>query len=521
MSRTHLTYKQYQKQRQDFLSSLPADESLPAMRMLCRTDLAFLLWEVMGRKDLDDPWHYDRIREVQTEPDGHIDLWAREHGKSSIITLGKTLQDILASHGQDPLPEWKGVEPCFIIFAYTRPLAKAFLRQLQHELMNNEMLRLWFPDVLHDDPGKESPRWSLDEGLVVKRKSNRKEGTIEASGLIDGQPTGKHFDVVIYDDVVVLDSVRTVEAIKKTTEAWSMSLNLGVHGGRWRYIGTRYHSMDTYAEILKREVAKPRIYPATVDGTVEGEPALWDRETLEQKRKQMGPYIFACQMLQNPLADSGQSFKPEWFERYHHEPKWGEMTRIILVDPANSKKRWGDYTVMWCIARGEDDCYYILDGVRDRLNLKERAAALFDMHRKFAPCAVGYESYSMQADTQYLKEMQDRESYRFPIIELGGHKLSKEDRIKRLVPLFADAQIIFPSMLQKHDYQGLIYDMTETFYEEEFLMFPVATHDDGLDALSRIADDEVQEILKKPSRRRWTKRERERLLESLPRPVVI
>ena len=156
MSRTHLTYKQYQKQRQDFLSSLPADESLPAMRMLCRTDLAFLLWEVMGRKDLDDPWHYDRIREVQTEPDGHIDLWAREHGKSSIITLGKTLQDILASHGQDPLPEWKGVEPCFIIFAYTRPLAKAFLRQLQYELMNNEMLRLWFPDILYEDSVKET-----------------------------------------------------------------------------------------------------------------------------------------------------------------------------------------------------------------------------------------------------------------------------------------------------------------------------------------------------------------------------
>ncbi|MDH3413343.1 MAG: hypothetical protein OEM98_12775 [Gammaproteobacteria bacterium] len=63
--------------------------------------------------------------------------------------------------------------------------------------------------------------------------------------------------------------------------------------------------------------------------------------------------------------------------------------------------------------------------------------------------------------------------------------------------------------------------MTKTFYEEEFLIFPVETHDDGLDALSRIADDEVQEVLKKPSRRRYTKRECERLLESLPRPIIV
>ena len=31
--------------------------------------------------------------------------------------------------------------------------------------------------------------WSLDGGLVVKRKSNPKEATVEAWGLVDSQPT--------------------------------------------------------------------------------------------------------------------------------------------------------------------------------------------------------------------------------------------------------------------------------------------------------------------------------------------
>jgi hypothetical protein len=81
--------------------------------------------------------------------------------------------------------------------------------------------------------------WSEDKGITVKRKSNPKESTIEAHGLVGGQPTSKHFSLLVYDDVVTLESVTSPEMIQKTTDAWAISLNLGAHGGKRRYIGTR------------------------------------------------------------------------------------------------------------------------------------------------------------------------------------------------------------------------------------------------------------------------------------------
>ncbi len=98
---------------------------------------------------------------VQANPNGYLDLWAREHFKSSIITTALTIQDILCTHGNDPIDE--SGECTIGIFSHTRPIAKAFLRQIKGELEKNDFLKRMFPDVLFKHPEKESPKWSEDE----------------------------------------------------------------------------------------------------------------------------------------------------------------------------------------------------------------------------------------------------------------------------------------------------------------------------------------------------------------------
>ena len=167
-----------------------------AMRELALHDLYFLLTVVLGRKDVKHDWLYSRCMEVQESPNGYLDLWSREHYKSTIISFALTVQDIL----RDP-------NVTVGIFSCTRPLAKRLLRQIKFEFESNELLKHLFPDVLYADPRKESPKWSEDDGIIVKRKSNPAASTVEAWGLVDGQPTGKHFSLMVYDDVVTRESV--------------------------------------------------------------------------------------------------------------------------------------------------------------------------------------------------------------------------------------------------------------------------------------------------------------------------
>ena len=134
---------------------------------------------LLRRPDVNRDWLFDRCREVQADPDGYLDLWARAHHKSTIITFGMTMQEILV----DP-------ECTTGIFSHTRPIAKWFLSVIKREMEDNQYLIELYPEIFWSNPSKQSPKWSEEGGLIIKRKSNPKEATLSAYGLVDGMPSG-------------------------------------------------------------------------------------------------------------------------------------------------------------------------------------------------------------------------------------------------------------------------------------------------------------------------------------------
>ncbi len=479
-----------------------------AVAALALIDRYYLLIKLLGRGDAWHPWIYDRCREVELAPDGHLDIWGREHYKSTIITYAGTIQEIL-----------RNPEITIGLFSHTKPIAKAFMSQIKRELESNQTLKDLFPDVLWSNPQKEAPTWSLDSGLIVKRKTNPKEATIEAHGLVDGQPTSRHFGLLIYDDVVTRESVSTAEQIFKTTEAWELSDNLGSMGGRKWHVGTRYSYADTYQDIIKRGAAILRHRPATDDGMITGKPLLFTQAEWERKVRDQGEATIACQMLGNPLAGHQRMFDQADLQIYEVRPE--TLMVYIMIDPARSIKKDSANTAMAVIGVDYAGNKYLLDGYDHKMDLQERWHRMRDLYKRWRSATgvqgltVGYERFGAISDLDYFKERQKIENVRFEIVELEWPREgpgSKIDRVQRLGPDFRSHRFYLPyptdsdrltkaqsrmqaegygyrvaQPIKRKDEAGQVYDLAERL-RMQVHYFPFGGLKDLVDAVSRIYD---------------------------------
>jgi len=477
---------------------------------LCKHDRYYLLTQILGATHAYHPWVYKRCREVEAETDDMLDLWARGHYKSFIITYAGAIQEVL-----------KNPEITICIFSHTKQIARAFLAQIKLSMESNDQLLRLFPDIFWGNT-RQAPRWSLDSGLLVKRSSVSKESTIEAHGLVDGQPTSKHFQLRIYDDVVTLESVSTPDQIAKTTYGWEMSQNLGsTHGdNRVWHIGTRYAYGDTWQTLLDRNAVKARIHAATDDGTMNGNPVFLSVKAWEKKKNDESTFTIACQQLLNPSAGGEQEFKPEWLKNYEVRPK--TLNVYILGDYAGSKKQGSSNTAFAVIGVDHNLNKYLLDGACHKMSLTERWDCLKNLRKKWvrAPgvqhVKVGYEWFGAQSDIEHFETQMKIEKCHFEIVELSWPRegsVSKDSRIRRLEPDFRNWRFFLPysgdmtslqrdnkkrgqeyllaKAIKKKDHENNIYDVVEWFIKYEYLFFPNTTYKDFMDAMSRIYDIEI------------------------------
>jgi predicted phage terminase large subunit-like protein len=360
---------------------------------------------------------------------------------------------------------------------YGQELADDFGRSVRNTLVDERFQQI-FPGC------QASP-----DSASVSKISTVQHGKYVAVG-IGGALTGKGADILVVDDPHKDRADAESLTMRKRVKEWyqSTAYTRLMAGGAVIVMQTRWHEDDLAGWLLKEhgdenwEVVNIPAVPAPW-------PEKYPEAELTRIRRMIGPREWSALYMQEPIPGGGGEFRRDWPKFYHDKSIGDGMNKYMLIDPAGEqrKDRDNDYTAIWVIGLNSDNNYYILDAIRDRLNLADRGRAVMRLHRKWRPLETRYERYGMMADIQYLQELQERENYRFHVTEVAG-KLKKEDRIRRLIPLFEQGKFYFPQTHYYTDAEGVPRDMVSVFIEEEMIAFPAGAHDDMIDSLSRIAE---------------------------------
>ena len=482
------------------------------MRVLGRMDMYFLMRNILSTSTwpntdvestspllFDSQWYLWFCRVAQFAPNDTLNVVFRGGGKTTVGSFGKPIHRMIENANMTAG-----------MFSVTKDISMPMVELVKVELETNDLLKSLYPDRFYANPTKESPRWTTDRGITIKRPHARKDATLRPFGLLDSVSTSVRLSDAFYDDVVNEKTVENPDVNEKCNRRWEMSLNLGFPGSMRYYWGTFYAGGDTYHHMIDRGVGlnhMPCYQPMREKSTYRSDgipiqivvdrnrPVFFGEKFLNSQETIMGPTTFAIQMLGAPASFEVTAFKQDWFKFYSrtpHEVADGANV-LIFVDPASARgTNKHSRTAMSVIAFRGDQNMYLLDGVLDRLTLAQRGDCLFELVRRWNPQMVFYEQQGHAADIEHFEYRMEMENFRFPIQPVKGN-IPKDKRIDRLIPIFRDSRFWFPK-------QGIPYlmrengrdiDIVEWLIERELLPFPNVQHLDFVDSMSRVNDESV------------------------------
>lgn len=442
--------------------------SLDKVRDACKKSLHFLCTQMLKYQDWDKV-HDDAEKFLVRPAMKKALLLPRDHLKTSMVTIGKSIQFIL----QNPNVR-------ILIANQIWDFARKILAEIKGHLEDKSQLpELFGPFVSHS--------WTSDSIIVRQRTKSLKEPTIMTTG-IEAENTGGHYEKIFLDDLMGHQNSATVDQRDKAKRFRRSMIALLEPGGEIIDIGTRWHNDDTFSEIFANEmdyydvmvrkiVEKGQlIFPKKFSKKFDSVKKNWvhvDYNCLDyvtHLRKSMTSSEFSSQYLNEPIDDENLIFKPSYFRYYQRRPE--RLFTAMTIDPAISEKQSADYFAIRVDGMDEHYNIYVLDYIRGHWKVAESIDNIFTTYLKWRPSAVGLETVAYQKALKgWLEEkMRDRHLH-FPITELRrGTNETKEFRIKAMEPFYREGKWFHAEWMKGKD------------LEQELLQFPKGKHDDLIDA---------------------------------------
>ncbi len=348
----------------------------------------------------------------------------------------------------------------------------------------------FFPSLV---PNIRDVTWKTD-AIEIPRKGNYREASLEARG-VKSSITGGHFSWHFFDDIIdenisrsPLEVQRAIDFDKGSSNlfaGWEDQLRITT-GTFWpggfyeQLIESGIHETlilgaemdDRMREFLKKTAQFVKLSPkwqekrdamlALPDGAPVW-PEQFPEERLAREKIKEGPVGYARQILNLPLTDDEQRFRPEYFTNQYYN--WGEdgesgilpsgekllFRKGILratVDPGGDNPGADPSAVVVFAWYPEKAIGLVLQAWQGRLQPDRLIEKVFSIHERWEPLGLKWWGIEQAALQGWLRRFtlneQGRRGIHFSIKPIPtGNKSKAERAIIGLQPFIANGQIFF------------------------------------------------------------------------------
>lgn len=437
-------------------------------------------------------------------------LFPRDHGKSRLVAYRVA---------------WELTKDPTLRILYISATANLAEKQLGFikSILTSEIYSRYWPDHVHPEDGKRT-RWTNSEIMLDHplRKAEKVRDPSVFTGGLTTSLTGMHCDIAVLDDIVVYENAYTGEGRNKVKSQYSLLSSIeGAEAKEW-VVGTRYHPVDLYNDLLQMEedifdddgnkVSQENIYeiferPVEDRGDGTGQ-MLWPRSQRRDGKwfgfdikvlaKKRGQYLdkgqFRAQYYNDPSDPDNVPIESSRFQYYERKLlkeengywfyKDSKLNVFASIDFAFSLSKKADYTAIVVIGVDSQNNIYVLDIDRFRTDrITEYFEHILQLSTKWSFRKLRAEvTVGQQAIVKQLKELIKQHGLAISVDEFRPNKYqgNKDERISAtLEPRYDNLQIW-------HYRGGNIQTL------EEELQSRNPPHDDIKDALASAIDIAVK-----------------------------